>query len=374
MKKNELMIVLAIVAFIAIVGAVLYNLIMPLIPEEHEKEKTYMGFELLLKSAEFMKGKTTYQFTTQERSGEVEKVFFVTQDGEHAYIKETIFGVSREVFVQPGQPILCFNFFGERYCDLANDTREMIIVDGFKSVLFSDKRAESEKKKFELLEKSGGLEIHSAETSEVDGRECTLVNFTVNYTTLSLSDLQEIGLSPSDPAVSLVSRYDTTSCIADNGEVFSKQVSYFYNGQMIEEEFVLVDSDYENSNIPPQPENFTDLTPSFQRHYDIFNQYFTCLELYEKDKCLVSTAVHYLFPEMCEYSTDKDTCYGAYVSFTLDPAVCGRFEGEMKDHCFFTIALGKKDESFCSSIANETLGQECITSLAGNQTTSNQTE
>lgn len=374
MKKNELMILLAIFAFIVIVGLVLYNVIMPLVPEEHEKEKTPAGFELLLKSAEFMKGKTTYQFTTQEKSGEVEKVFFVTQDGEHAYIKETIFGISREVFVQPGQSILCFNFFGERYCDLANDTQEMTVVDGFKSALFSDKRAESEKKKFELLEKSGGLEVHSTEAGRMNGRGCTLVNFTINYTTLSLSALQEIGLSPSDPAVSLVSYYDTTYCIAENGEVLSKQVSYFYKGQMIEEGFVIVDSDYENSNIPQQPEDFTDLAPSFQRHYDLFNQYFTCLGSYEKDKCLISVAVHYSFPEMCEYSTDKNTCYGAYVSFNLDPDVCSKFDGGMKDHCFFTIALGKKDQSFCSNIANETLVQECISSLAGNETISNQTQ
>jgi len=373
MKKNETIILLAVIAFIVIIGVATYNIVMPLIHEEghgeaHGEEKEGEGFELLLKSAEFMKGKTTYQFTTQEKFGNVEKKFFVTQNGEDAYIKETVLGLSREVFYTKNSSILCFDFAGERYCDLANETKEMMIVDGFRGALFSDKRAEREKKRFEVLKKSGGLEIYSTKKSKVNGRDCVLIELKMDYSKLSLSDLEEIGLLPSDPAVSLVPYYNLTYCIAENGEVLSKQISYVYQGQQIEEGFTIVDSDYENSNIPPLPENFTDLTSSFQRHYGIFDEYFTCLKSYEKDRCIVSVAVNRALPEMCEYAENKSTCYGAYVSFTLDPDICDKFEGELKDHCFFTIALGKKDESFCNMMANKTLEQECIANFKQNQT------
>ncbi len=379
MKKNETTIVLAVVAFIAIVGVLIYGIVMPLVHEEghgeaHEEEKKGEGFGLLLKSAEFMKGKTAYQFTTQEKVGDVEKTFFVTQDGENAYIKETLLGISREVFYTENGSILCFDFAGERYCDLANETKEMLIVDGFRAALFSDKRAEMERKRFEILEKSGGLEIYSTEKSKASGKDCTLIEFKADYSKLSLSGLEEIGLSPSDPAVSLVPYYNLTYCIAENGEVLSKQISYVYKGQQIEEKLTIVNSDYESSNIPQLPQNFTDLASSFERHYNIFNEYFTCLGSYGKDKCIASVAVNRALPEMCEYAEDKNACYGAYVSFTLNPAICDKFEGELKDHCFFTIALGKKDESFCRSMANETLEQECIAHFKQNQTPSNQTE
>ncbi|MGB9719506.1 MAG: hypothetical protein ACPL06_02845 [Candidatus Anstonellales archaeon] len=376
MEKNELMIVLAVVAFIVIVGIGVYKIVMPLVPEEkhEEKNKIAEAFELLLKSAGFMEGKTTYQFTTKEKTGDVEKTFFVTQNGENAYIKETLLGISREVFLQPNQSVLCFDFFGDRYCDLADDTREMMIVDGFRAALFSDERAEREKKRFEVLNHSLGLEIYSIEASAVDGKNCTLIKFKVNYTTLSVADLGSIGLSPSHPTVLLIPHQDVAYCVAEDGEVFSKQISYVYQGQQVEEGFVVVDSDYETSNIPPFPQNFTNLSLSFQRHYNIFNEYFTCLESNEKDKCIVSVAVHHLLPEMCEYATNKTTCYGAYVSFTLDPTICWKFEAQLRDDCFFTVASGKRDESFCGSISNETLKQDCITSLSYNQTTSNQTE
>jgi hypothetical protein len=381
MKKNELIIVLAVALFIVIIGLAVYNTVMPLVPEEgHGKEEGKKeGFELLLKSADFMKGKTTYQFTTKEKIGDVEKTFFVSQDGKNAYIKETLLGISREVFYTENGSILCFDFLGERYCDIANDTKEMMIVDGFRGALFSDERAKRERKRFEVLEKAGGLEIYSVEKGEGGGRNCTLVKFKVDYSKLSLPELGEIGLSASDPAVSLVPYYNLTYCIAEDGEVLSKQISYVYKGQGIEEGFVVVDSDYEHSAIPPLPENFTDLSVAFQRHYNIFNEYLTCLETTEKDKCIASIGVKYLIPDMCEYAENKTKCYSIYVSFTLDQTICERFELPMKDYCIYTVALETKNETLCGWIANNSLVQECISSFTGNRTeekqgTQNQTE
>ncbi|MEM2948498.1 MAG: hypothetical protein QXG02_03125 [Candidatus Anstonellales archaeon] len=374
MKKNELLIVLAVVLFILIAGFAVYNIVMPLVPEHKEENKTETNknLELLLKSAEFMKGKTTYQFTVKEKSGDVEKTFFITQDNENAYIKETIMGISREVFVIPNQKILCFDFSGERYCDIANETNEMLIVDGFKKALFSDERAEKEKKRLELLEKSGGLSIHSVEESEINGRRCTLIRYSVDYTKLSINDLEAIGLSPSDPLVSIVKTQNITSCIAETGETLSKQFSYYYSGQYIEEGFVVVDSNYETPNIPPIPNEFTNLSYLFQRHYNIFDEYLTCLQSNKKDKCILTVAVHNHIPGMCEYAENKTACYSGYVSFTFDPALCEKFEPPMKDDCFYTIALSTKNQTMCGLIENRSLSQDCIASFtespASNQT------
>jgi len=374
MKKNETIILLAVVVFIVIVGVGIYSVVMPLTHEEEHGEEKNDGFELLLKSAEFIKGKTKYQFTTKERIGDVEKTFFITQDGEMAYVKETLLGISREVFYTENGSILCFDFLRERYCDIANETKEMIIVEGFRTALLSDKRAEKEKKKFEVLERAGGLEVHSLKESESNGKKCTLINLKIEYGKLSFSDLGEIGLSPTDVAVSLIPYYNITYCIGKDGEVLSKQISYVYNGQEIEESFTIVDSNYESASIPALPENFTDLSKSFQLHYDIFNEYFNCLQSDEKDRCITSTAVKHLIPEMCEYANNKTKCYTAYVSFTLDPMVCEKFDLPMKDDCMYIVASEKKNETICRLIQNSSLAQECLSVSSRNEIEQNKTE
>ncbi len=289
---------------------------------------------------------------------------YTIHDGTNDYIFAKGLIHNEEVFIfkngtdVPTEIIFCLTFNKTRNCAVVGNSSLLSRVAQLEG-LSPEYTTRAQIKELDVLNKSHGLVFLSAQAK---GKEQCLT-FALNYDKLSLTDLKQIGLLPSDPKLTLFSDYRITYCIADNVLSYTN-LSYRYLGREMKSESYF-NYDFSDVSFPLVNEslkNASFVDSLLAKVFRIEKEARACMKKDKKDLCFKTLAVKEALPDLCDFAgEERDRCYVILASEVENENICNNIEdGALKDDCFYEIAMKKEDSAICNNIMNETIKDECL--------------
>ena len=288
-------------------------------------------------------------------------------DGTKDYIFAKGLIHDEEVFIfkngsyVPSKIVFCLIFNKTRNCAVVGNSSLLSRVAKLES--FSPEyTARTQIKELDVLNMSGGLVFLR---EQAKGKERCLT-FALNYDELSLTNLKQIGLLPSDPKLTLFSHYKITYCITNNTLTYTN-LSYTFLGKNMTSTSWF-NYNFYNVSFPTINESLKNASfvgSLLAKVLRIEKEARACMREDKKDLCFKTLAVREALPILCDFAGDeRDRCYVILASETGKEELCNNVDdGELKDDCFYEVAMKKGDSAICKNIVNKTIMEDCLVRL-----------
>ncbi len=200
------------------------------------------------------------------------------------------------------------------------------------------------------------------------GRDCTRITYQLDYSHLTLKQMQELGVNPGDPVISAFKNFKVTECLdAELGSPLSIDVSYQYLGQPISfsRKVTKITTPLPgNVKLPQTLSPEAALAKEFGEAELAVSIYAGCGALagQEADLCFRQQAVQNNAPQYCDKSlnsTVKYQCYHIIAAVNGKPELC-KNAGNLADDCYASVAAVTKNSAYCGMIANKTINADCV--------------
>ncbi|GEM_PF-890930 len=332
--------------------------------------------ELLKKAVEVGKNKSNYLYSYRETYDSYATEYSLLQkNGERMIEIHNPLSVKQVYFLKE-DTILCTEFMNKKSCSsVKNNTRADLnnYLLSLQSKFFNDAEIERENARLNYFMERGYLKISPHIINKtINGRECSEISYTMDFTNMTISEANAYGISPGAP------KYFEWSLCVDNssGLSYSKHFNYSFQGKGHTWDFVLLAADWNPKEDIVPPENLTE-----RLAYDILleemewqNEFRVCYQKTgdEKDKCFSDIALQLKMKSICELAGGRrDQCFVRLVPLTGDDSICNIITNpSFKEDCYIELAGLKKDNSYCSMIANITKQEFCMNiSVQTNQAT-----
>lgn len=286
--------------------------------------------------------------------------------GDLQYVHKKDPAYERWAYFEPNSTVLCIRHLGEEACASINSSsRFASYANELGRLLYDDEALRMTADMNRKLYAYGGLVFEGSAESEANGRACTEMRYHIDYSGLTVAQLNDMGLSASSPLVLRSKQYNYTMCV-DPGdyEMYRKRIEFIDLGvyTLIESETTGVE--WGTGMDVGAPENLSDDSGL----YDIYSnakqktdEYFACLGANNSDRCIAEAAVAWGDPALCEeIVSERDFCFLNAGLVARDPSVCGKVSPSVKDTCHIEFADRMKDPSFCELIADAAMKAQCI--------------
>lgn len=217
------------------------------------------------------------------------------------------------------------------------------------------------------------------EKRTVAGRSCTYINYSYDFSRLTAAQLGSLGMSASDPVVSVFRNFRVEKCFDDQlGLSLLSHLQYDYadpkTGQVTTLENKLAYQSLQaplagSLTAPTINANSSDVLGLMASVNQMLSTIGTCQSAPNQtahDQCVRTNAVNFDRVDLCQLANDtmmRDQCVLIIASSDNIPADCAQ-AGNMTNDCYTTIAADNLDANGCSLISNAQARQSCLDTVA----------
>lgn len=324
----------------------------------------------------------TYAYEETASNGYTNTVFLTAGDN-YSYVKKRDAIFTRELFISGEEKILCLETVNRRVCtNVGQNSTFNPYTYTLSSLLFDEDKINANMEKNEMFIEYGAITFdpHIQEKT-YDGRNCTEIRYTLDYSKLTLEQLHSVGIDPESPQVLLSKEYNFTVCVKpDNYDVVRRSLDYLNFGEPASTVSVTTQIAWDEPTQVEFPgeldeememEDFYFMLKKSQEHYA------ECLVSDDFDSCIRAEAIWSQNERLCELisnQTIKDTCYLNVALEKGTPGLCTEVSPELLSTCYMEFAWKYMDTTYCMQIEDQDEMQECIDLVTqANQTAANQT-
>jgi eight-cysteine-cluster-containing protein len=232
-----------------------------------------------------------------------------------------------------------------------------------------------EEKRMGILERAGGLEFTGpAVRDSVGGIECNRFSYRLDYSVLTLSDLNDMGISPSAPVVLYYSNYTAEYCIDDSYDVLTAKFNYSMQGARKGSQTTALSHRWNQSSLSDFP--VVALSPANETEALFLDALSAeasvnaCAKTADRDLCVRTYAIDQDLPYMClSAGKMKDSCILLLATRDVYPEMC-QFVGNLslRDDCWTEMAARLNQSSYCANVLDAAKVEYCRSLTAGNWT------
>ncbi|MBU0586054.1 eight-cysteine-cluster domain-containing protein [Candidatus Micrarchaeota archaeon] len=373
---KEFVLLLLAIALTAIVGYGIYVVGMSLASEhgeEHGTETENHAQELLLAALKKPGNYSTYSYEYERDVDEYVYTVELMKSPEMLVVTNKDIFFEKTVYSNSTTNVLCITFDGEESCSNANENKEL--NKSAQVAILEDISLNVDKgvKNTELRIDYGLLifENHTVETT-VDGRNCTMIKYIVDYSKATVEQLNNLGLGLASGEVTYAKDQKYEVCIDDEDNILYKKFSAIYNGKPTYEIRKTLNFSWgtvdQTQLVVPELVNATITHQHFLDALNARNGVLACsVNAAEKDNCIKNYAIENAAPYVCLLAeSEKDRCILSIAPRMGVEALCLKVDNViMRDDCWLEIAAAKNDSAFCNNISNSETKNNCENILSG---------
>ncbi|MDD5096121.1 MAG: eight-cysteine-cluster domain-containing protein [Candidatus ainarchaeum sp.] len=335
-------------------------------PHEGGEDDTAAVQELFFSSVErpMDAGDYIYSYTEMHSNGYHADVT-ISRKGNESYSMRRDPVSGRAAYFGANESVVCITYLGEEKCAEVNSTSPFAgYALSLQQLLYNEESAAAMEDHYGKLVQYGGMDFFpEMAEKEVGGNPCTEINYTMDYSRLTVAQLNEIGLTANDPLLLRSSQYDFTACIGAGGDVYYRKLHWIDLGQEAWMESTATESVWGRGldiQKPAQLVETDELYSFYQEIASLASEYLTCIAGNNTDRCIAEAAVSWKNPGLCvDSGTQQDFCYINAGLGAEDPSVCGNVSAGLRDGCYLEFANLLQDASYCERITDAALRQQC---------------
>lgn len=254
----------------------------------------------------------------------------------------------RAIYFNSSFRALCIKLFNKTSCSEVGENSSLLKrFDEMKKRVLLSQNVEKELKAMQIYIQSKAIEFdEKVLQGEVNGTPCNIIKYTLDYSKLAISDLQKLGMQPSDPAILYGSNYSFEYCIDNESIILSTKLDYVFLGEKKQTQTIVTEA--KTKRVNKSELSF----PELQNESKTFDLFINALNI-EKNILACSNN-----------QTTKDECIRKYASENFAPDVC-LFAGSKKDVCILTIGTHLLRDDLCEKMENSSLKDDCWIEIAG---------
>ncbi|MEW5996418.1 MAG: eight-cysteine-cluster domain-containing protein [Candidatus Micrarchaeota archaeon] len=310
-------------------------------------------------------GDYTYSYREAQSSGYWAEVT-ASRKGDLSYVYKKDLISERSGYFEGNGTIVCIKYMDEEKCAPVNGTSRFVgYASSLRALLFDDDAVRAQDERYRKLMQYGGMEFDAGtEEKTVGGHACTEVGYRIDYSRLTVAQLNEIGMDVNDPLLLRSRQYNYSMCIDPvTYDMLEKRVEFTDMGEPVWLETRTLDWSWGSGLDVQKPSAFVDeseLVDFYTGISRVAESYIACLAGNETERCIAEAAIIWENPALCsEAGSEKDFCLINAGLGAGDPSVCNDVGAEMKDACYLEFANSLQDSSFCGRILDAALRQQC---------------
>ncbi|MDE1798358.1 MAG: hypothetical protein KGH63_03055 [Candidatus Micrarchaeota archaeon] len=213
----------------------------------------------------------------------------------------------------------------------------------------------------------------------VAGRACTDITYTLDFTHLTAAQLAQLGMTSSDPVVTVFRNFQVEKCLDNQlGVALTSDLQYDYvdptTGQSVPLEDKLTYQSFQSPlnaslSAPAPNANSSDLYNFVAGVNQMLAGIGNCQNAPNEtahDQCIRTGAVGNGRVDLCRLINDSSLqgqCVGIVALTTDNPDLC-KLAGSQTGDCYGNIAVSKGDISYCKMITDAAIQQKCMDAVA----------
>lgn len=335
--------------------------------------------KLLLSSFDARAKLSEYGLSYKSTSSSGQIGYSIKNDGDAIWISQAGAGWEKQGFFQQNgsETAVCIKYGGKSRCAVVGNNSDLRgIAADLKSFIPAKEVDLQQKLSYEKHIAAGAILFYEGLPRErVGAFDAIKLTYALNYRNLSIRALNDLGVSPDDPAIRTTGDY-TVSYWVDNstGLLVKSKATYLSNGApgAYEEEYS--ELSLGAPAMPAPPSNLTDAEEflSFYRSSEEdYRERAACLSRVEgeRDICFASLAFQKNEPALCGQAADsknRERCYLIMAQTNANASLCEGLSA-LKDECYISVAGERGDFALCRLLSNQSLGESCNSAATAGQ-------
>lgn len=307
------------------------------------------------------------EFAEKVRNTDVSIVISSYLDGKYAAIVTPY--NTRSIYWKGNATVMCeLPIDGQKICaDVTNDTSTQGYMLHAETLFVNTNTTASDHARDMRLVQWGAMKISSNGSEiEIAGRKCFPIEYKIDYSNLTVSQINELGLSGHFDTV------NTTECMDSQfGIPLWLNVSYAIGGQSgsVWKKTLNATAPFEQNISMPQKIGGLDALKSMISKTEASWQIggaCGALNGTDADTCYRQGAADSLMSEYCtkvQNQTSRELCYATVAVMSNNATICSN-SGNMSDDCAYQVAVNWQNAGACSLIANQTGRAICANATA----------
>jgi eight-cysteine-cluster-containing protein len=334
--------------------------------EESTEEAEQLFFDAIRKPL----GHESYIYAYEETAsnGYTTKIF-LTSSENYSYVKKEDAIFTRELFLTDNASILCLGTVNRELCTkISQNSTFNPYKYTLTRMLFDDGRIERTIENNEFLIKYGAVALQPSITEKTyNGKNCSEIAYTLDYSKLTVEQMNLIGMDPDSPEILMSKQYNYTICIdPETKEVIHKSLTYLNFGEPESTQSITTQAVWDESFEVVFPKDLQEDTQMEEFYYALKQSqenYAKCLIDENFESCIRTEAILSKNERLCgmiEETGAKDSCYLMVALEKGTPEICEYLSEELQADCYIEFAWRYKDADYCVKITDAEKRQECI--------------
>lgn len=370
MDKNTLYPIISVIVVI-VVAAGIYMAASALGGTQHGGEGGEHGVNataLLFRANDNYIGLGEYTYSYRE---EYENGYWIeatlSKKGSVYYVYKRDAVTERSGYFDGNETIVCIGARGQETCSMINGTsRFRAYADSLRKLIITDDSARATSESTRKLADYGALAFDGGPAEKtVGGKNCTEVKYHLDYSVLTVAQLNELGMATDDPMVLRSRQYNFSMCIdPETGGIYEKRMDFINLGEYNYIYSMTTEMDFDTGMDLQKPSVLSgedELYATYSRATEEAQEYLACLPSNQSDRCVAEVAVMWRDPGLCGLTGDEmDFCYINAGLGADDISVCEKASAGARDTCYIEFANAREDLEICGMIADSVLKRQCL--------------
>jgi len=351
------------VLFIALL--VIYPVPGPAPGEPQPTQDTTKAAEgLYMKALSFGERAGGYVYSYTEYSDGFPENYTITYDGQNASVEIVSALSDKLAYFLENDTILCVAMAGNETCaSVKGENTTAGYLASLRSRLFSDGAISAARLDAEYrINRS--LQVFSpaiAANALPGGKECSGINYTIDYSGATLAELNRFGIGTGSPSL-----FHVSECIDNQtGQIYEYDYDYMFQGRRHTYGFSLIKSDFKSLPEISAPADISGdvLDPAYQEsaYRSGLAKCYQNQDGDDKDKCVAALALQLRSTELCSLAgARQDRCLVSLMPYLKDPAIClAVVSAEFRDDCYIELGGAFKNATWCDNVTDGTKRSYC---------------
>ncbi len=318
---------------------------------------------LLVRGVGFGQGMGDYVQSYSETMDGYVTSYRITRNGEEGLVEIENQLSSKKLFFLANDTVLCISYPDDEVCSSVKDNDEVKnYVRSIEVKFLNDSIIRRNVQDITYLMEKGYAKIDAKlEDTAVDGKTCTRIDYTIDYSNVTVSEAARFGVGATTPKI-----FDWSMCISNQtGRLIEKRFNYTYDD--MEHEYLYILHSFTDQSTPIEaPDNVTPGAVSKLRsereQQKNLAECYTTKRGEDFEKCVTSLAYKQKRTDLCELSGGRrDLCLVALVPVTKDTAICEMInDPAFRDDCQIELAGAYKDSTYCDSVVESSKKEFCL--------------
>ncbi|VVB97941.1 Uncharacterised protein [uncultured archaeon] len=273
-------------------------------------------------------------------------------------MQSTVF--EKAIYFNATGSVLCITLYGNESCsEVSQNSTLNPTFDSMRRALPGLKAAADAKTMGVFIRSGAATFAKEVPQKVVNNRSCSVVSYTLDYSRLTLSDIEALGMSPNDPALSYGMNYSFEYCIDNASNILSANLDYVFLGAPKHSQTLMGVANWGSADASefsfPKPVGENATIDLFLAAIGAEKSVLACsANASTKDGCLRTYAIENQLPDICLLSgTQKDKCLIILAPQQLRTDLCGKIDNaSTRDDCWTEMAARKNDSSLCANVAD----------------------